>query len=121
MAKKRRDELVFLEDILACIHKIEDYTNGLTEKEFEANSEKQDAVIRRIEIIGEAVKNVSKELRAKNPDIPWKELAGMRDVVIHQYFGVTIALVWRAAISEIPSFKKSIEKIITELKYPEEK
>lgn len=50
MAKKRRDELVFLEDILACIRKIEDYTNGLTEKEFEANSEKQDAVIRRIEI-----------------------------------------------------------------------
>ena len=74
MAKKR-DELVFLEDILDCIVKIEAYTADLTEKEFEDNTEKQDAVIRRIEIIGEAVKNISEETRAKKTNIPWREMA----------------------------------------------
>jgi uncharacterized protein with HEPN domain len=113
--KKKRDELVFLEDILECIEKIEEYVEGLTEKEFEENSEKQDAVIRRIEIIGEAVENISNETRGKYPDVRWREIAGMRDVVIHQYFGVTIGLVWRVAAFEIPNLKERIEAIIKEI------
>ena len=117
MAKKqKRDELVFLEDILACIQKIEEYLEGITEKEFEVNSEKQDAIIRRIEIIGEAVKGISMETRKKYPGIRWREIAGMRDVVIHQYFGVTIGLVWRVATSDIPKLKAKIEEIIHQTK-----
>ena len=112
---KERDELVFLEDILECIGKIEEYIGNLTEKEFEENSEKQDAVIRRIEIIGEAVKNISMETRNKYPHIRWREIAGMRDVVIHQYFGVTVGLVWRVATSEIRDLKEKIEEIINEI------
>ena len=113
--KKKRYELVFLEDILESIEKIVEYMDDLSEKEFEENSEKQDAVIRRIEIIGEAVKNISKETKVKYPDIQWREIAGMRDIVIHQYFGVTIGLVWRVATSEIPNLKNNIEEIINEM------
>lgn len=100
---------------MECIGKIEEYIENLTEKEFENNSEKQDAVIRRIEIIGEAVKNISNETKDKYPHIRWREIAGMRDVVIHQYFGVTIGLVWRVANAEIPNLKEKIEAIINEM------
>lgn len=113
---KARDESVFLEDIIECIDKIEEYVGELTEREFEDNTEKQDAVIRRIEIMGEAVKNLSKETREKYSEVPWREIAGMRDIVIHQYFGVTIGLVWRVATSDLPSLKEQIREIIADIK-----
>ena len=82
MAKKR-ESLVFLKYILESISRIHLYVRHINEKEFEEDIEKQDAVLRRIEIIGEAVKNVSDEIREKYPQIPWRSLAGMRDIVIH--------------------------------------
>ena len=108
----KRDEVVFLEDILECINKIIEYTQGISEIEFEQNTEKQDAIIRRIEIIGEAVKSISLETREKYPQIPWREMAGMRDIVIDEYFGVSIGMVWRAATYEIKELKPKIERII---------
>ncbi|GHB69834.1 hypothetical protein GCM10007390_24320 [Persicitalea jodogahamensis] len=80
--RSNRDELVFLQDILDCIARIEDYLEGVTEQEFENNFEKQDSVIRRIEIMGEAVKNISIETRQKYPEVSWRGLAGMRDILI---------------------------------------
>jgi uncharacterized protein with HEPN domain len=108
----KRDETIFLEDILECSSKIEWYIDGLTEEEFAENIEKQDAVIRRIEIIGEAVKHISSETKAQYPDVPWRAIAGMRYVVIHQYFGVTIGLVWRTITVDIPNFKKRVKEIL---------
>lgn len=112
----KRDEILFLEEIYESIDLIGRYVSGLTEKEFEENIEKQDAVLRRIEIIGEAVKNLSNTTRTQYPDIPWKEMAGMRDVVIHQYFGVTLGMIWRVATSDLILLKEKMSTIIDELK-----
>ena len=112
---KNRDEIVFLEDILVSIIKIIEYIDGFTEEDFLKNTEKQDAVIRRIEIIGEAVKNLSNETKLKYPNIKWREIAGMRDVVIHQYFGVSISMIWQVAMFEVKNLKDKIEQIIREL------
>lgn len=116
MDKQNRDELVFLQDILDCIARIEAYLEGVTEREFENNFEKQDSVIRRIEIMGEAVKNISIQTRQEYPNVPWRDLAGIRDILIHQYFGVSLDIVWQTATIELPEFKEKITSILNELK-----
>lgn len=85
----KRDARVYIADILEAITKIEEYMSGLSsDQEFYTNTQIQDAVLRRLEIIGEAVKNIPGEFRDLYPDIPWKQIAGMRDILIHEYFGV---------------------------------
>ena len=91
MAKKSRNELVFLEDIMECIDKITEYISDVSEYDFDQNVEKQDAVIRRIEIIGEAVNKVSAETLAKsNLVIPWRDIVDFRNLVTHEYFRVLV-------------------------------
>ena len=94
------------------INAIESHTRGVTRENFIESALIQDAVIRRIEIIGEATKNISMEFRSKHPDIPWRSMAGMRDVLIHEYFGVDLILIWDTVINKIPKLKMQIEEII---------
>jgi len=84
---------------------IEKFIEGVNKENFLGNVEKQYAVLRGLEIIGEATKNLSEELKKKHPDIPWKEIAGMRDKLIHQYFGVNLDLVWETIKTELPELK----------------
>ena len=81
---EERDFRVSLDDMLEALEKIMEYVADANETEFEKTTEKQDAVIRRIEVLGEAAKNIPEDFRMKYPDIPWRSIAGMRDVVIHQ-------------------------------------
>ena len=75
----------------------------------------QDAVIRRLAVIGEAVENVSPEFRGKHPDVPWRKVAGMRDVLIHDYFGVDLELTWIVIRRDLPKLKQEIAKIVENL------
>ena len=111
---KKRDVRVFLEDILESIEKIEEYTANVDEEEFCENTFVQDAVLRRLEIIGEAVKNIPDDFRAKYPEIPWRQIAGMRDVLIHAYFGVNLRRVWKVVKEDIPELKLEIMRILEE-------
>ncbi len=105
---RKKNPKIFLEDILESIERIEQYTKNKTKTKFLDDYEKQDAIMKRLEIIGEAVKNIPTGVKKKYPEIPWKDMAGMRDVLIHEYFGVRMERVWDTAKNDIPKLKKQI-------------
>lgn len=111
----KKNPKTFLEHIIESIEDIEKYTKGQTKEKFSKAKMMQDAVIRKIEIIGEAVKNLPLSFRKKHSKIDWGDIAGMRDILIHEYFGVNINVVWKTVREDIPKLKKQI----TELFYAE--
>jgi uncharacterized protein with HEPN domain len=113
---KKRDPEILVDDIAKSIAAIRDYTLDLSKKEFNGDKKTQDAVFKRIENMGEAVKNLPYDFRRQYPDIPWKKIAGMRDVLVHDYFGIDTEKVWNVVANEIPDLKEKIAKIIGENK-----
>lgn len=105
---------VFLRHIPDSINQILDYTADGKER-FYSDRMVQDAVMRNLEIIGEAVKNLPMEARSLRSDIPWKRIAGMRDKLIHEYFGVDLNMVWAVVETELPRFRDQIEEVLEEL------
>jgi len=107
----KRDNRLYIDDIVACIEMIEGYVAGITEDDFKSDVQKQDAVARRIEIIGEASKNISAEYKKKHSEIPWRKIAGMRDILVHAYFGVNIDRIWAVVKKDLPHLKKQMKKV----------
>ena len=107
-----RDDSVYLRHILDAISRIEEYLHGVDEETFYQHYLVQDGVIRQLEIIGEASKRLSREVRASCPNVPWQDIAGLRDKLIHDYFGVDLEAVWLTARDDIPAFKAEISAIL---------
>lgn len=112
MSEKNRDYILFLEDIIEAIAKIERYTKGMGFAQFSVNDMAIDAVIRNFEIIGEAAGRIPSEVRNRYPHVEWKEAMGFRNVLIHGYFGIDLEAVWDTIQKNIPLFKDHISAVL---------
>lgn len=108
----KKDPEIFLKHILESIVIVEKYTQSFTKAQFLKNLQLQDAVTRRLEIMGEAAKNLPSDLKNKYSNVPWKKISGMRDILIHEYFGTDLNLVWEVVKKDIPVLNREIQKLL---------
>ena len=111
----RREFEDYLRDIVDAMGKAQQFVKNLSYKEFKEDDKTVFAVVRALEIVGEATKNIPNDIRNDHPQIPWKDMAGMRDVLIHDYFGADVETVWLTVTEKIPQVKPMIEKILEKL------
>jgi uncharacterized protein with HEPN domain len=111
----KRDAKLFIEDILESIKSIEEYSKGMNKEKLESSRLRQNAIIREIEIIGEAVKNIPDSIKSKHKEIEWRKISGMRDIIIHGYFRVDLNAIWNVVEKDLPILKKQIEKLKQEI------
>lgn len=116
-----RSIALYVQDMLECIERIERYCAGVTAEEFAASSQLQDAVIYRLEVMGEAAKHVPQAVRSRHPDIPWRRIAGLRGVMNHQYPGVIVERVWQVVTEDMPPIKPHLLQVQADLESAEQK
>lgn len=110
-----RDNGVYLDDILESINRIEKYTHNVSREEFENDIDKQDAVVHRLEVIGEAAKRVTKDFRDKYPNVPWKDIARTRDKITHHYFEVDLEIIWSIIQNDLKPLKEQVQAMLRAL------
>jgi len=116
---KNRSDLLYVTDMLESITRVEGYIEGMEFNEFKENNMAKDAVLRNLEVLGEAAKNLSTAIKEKYPDIPWKRIIGLRNIVIHGYFGVDFDNIWKIITDNVPEVKPSLEEVLKDLRSPE--
>lgn len=109
----RKSSKIYIEDILDAIEKIERYTGSQTLETFSKNEMIVDAVLRNIEIIGEAAKNIPEQVKKKFPDIPWKRMIGLRNIVSHEYFGVDLTIIWEIVRKDLPAIVPKVKTMLS--------
>jgi uncharacterized protein with HEPN domain len=112
-----RDIEDYLQDILETIESCERFIEGMDYDQFTSDEKTIFAVNHALEIIGEATKHIPEEIRKEYPSVPWKKMAGIRDVIIHAYFGVNLNVIWNTATERLPELKRDIEKILKDKKF----
>ena len=112
----KRDYSLYIKDILDCIERVEEFVGDMNFDEFLVDDKTSSAVVRKLEIIGEATKNIPKSITQKYEEIPWKEMARMRDKIIHFYFGVDYEIVWNVIKERLPEIKPTILQILEDMK-----
>lgn len=117
--RPRREYVDYLQDILDAARKARRFVEGIDFDTFAANDEKVFAVIRALEIIGEAAKKVPKSVQKRSPEVPWRDVAGMRDKLIHGYFGVNLRRVWETVLGDLPPLQAGVERILADLGTPD--
>lgn len=110
----KRDHLDYIQDILDSIKEVETFIKGFDYNAFEKDRKTVNAVVRSLEVIGEAVKKVPEDVKNQHSEIPWRNMSGMRDKLIHEYFGVDEEIVWKVALEELPPLKSLFQKLLEE-------
>lgn len=108
----KREPLIYIQDMLESIEYIEEDTQELSEKEFSQTRIVQQAVVRNIEIIGEAVQQLPKEFIARYPSIPWRKIAATRNKIIHEYFGLKLDVIWKTIQNDLPELRKQLKEVL---------
>lgn len=116
----KREFVDYLQDMLEAIEKVAGFTCGTDEQRFRTDDKTVFAVVRALEILGEAAKNVPEDIRNRYPQVPWREIAGMRDKLTHEYFGVNLDVIWKAAQIELPRLVPLIARALAEVRESEE-
>ncbi|TAN41953.1 MAG: DUF86 domain-containing protein [Nitrospirae bacterium] len=112
----KREYTLYVKDIVESITFIEEFVANMDFEQFVSDEKTKNAVIKRLEIIGEAVKNIPQQVRVRQKDIPWSDLARMRDKLAHEYFGIRYDIVWRVIKKKLPQLKPKIKKVLEDLK-----
>ncbi len=107
----KRGSQLYIQDINTSISSIYEYTKGMTLKDFVNDNKTVDAVIRNLEIIGQAARNINEEVKINHPEIPWKDMVSLRNKVLHEYFGVDLEILWKTVQEDIPSLKESLSEL----------
>ena len=113
--KTPRSTLDYLDNILDAVDKIEIFTRGMSYEEFSGDDKTVYAVTRTLEVIGEATKCIPRQVRERYPSLPWSEMAGMRDKLIHAYFGINRAIIWRTIQDDIPPLRSAVQRLLSDL------
>jgi len=111
---RKVDFRVYIQDILEAIQRIDEYLTGITFEEFSKDNKTIDAVVRNFAVIGEAARNVPVSVKRKHPEIAWKRMSGMRDKVIHEYFGVDPHILWDTSKIDLPASKQLLKELLSE-------